>query len=350
MTLSIMKINSKASLRIAAWVRGGVALAIGVGVVGCGGGSNGPRTRPTPTPIATAVPTAVPTVIPTADVGEIIFISKEGFTTMNPDGSNRVVVPNPERDFFSIEGANPKWFPRRQQFIYNPITGGSRGTSFLVASVNRDGTNRQVLAPPASGSPNVSPDGQRIAYIGTISTSSQQALFVANADGTSATPLNFEGVISPFPTFSSISWSPDGRRIAFIALVDQPRQSAIFTVNADGTDLKQVSRSELSHVDLDYSPNGRQLVFSAALPGLPINREIFTINVDGSGEKRLITSAFDEESPTWSPDGRRIAFAVIERGPGFFSKAGKIHVMNADGSNQINISNNDGIDTQPDWN
>lgn len=62
------------------------------------------------------------------------------------------------------------------------------------------------------------------------------------------------------------------------------------------------------------------------------------MNADGSGRTRLTEGPLRAHVPTWSPDGSRIAFAGIE--------PSGIHVMNADGSDQIRLTT-DGF--LPDW-
>ena len=61
---------------------------------------------------------------------------------------------------------------------------------------------------------------------------------------------------------------------------------------------------------------------------------------DGSGLTRLTNNnARGDDEPTWSPDGSKIAFVG----------GGKIWVINADGTNEINISGTRTGDNYPDW-
>src|SRR5687767_703449 len=74
----------------------------------------------------------------------------------------------------------------------------------------------------ASSNAEWSPDGQWIAYNGSIGDKS--GLIVARSDGSSPKLLSpLQGTNSPLPsTGKSISWSPDGKQIAFVNAVPGP--------------------------------------------------------------------------------------------------------------------------------
>ena len=68
------------------------------------------------------------------------------------------------------------------------------------------------------------------------------------------------------------------------------------------------------------------------------------IDADGGNLRNLSNNDFDDRYPSWSPDGRRITFA--SEGVGNFD----IYVMDADGARQIRrrTKNHNG-DTDPAW-
>jgi Tol biopolymer transport system component len=71
--------------------------------------------------------------------------------------------------------------------------------------------------------------------------------------------------------------------------------------------------------------------------------EIYIMDTDGSDPVNLTNNAAGDWYPAWSPDGTRIAFLSSRDGPV------EIYVMDADGSNQVNLTNNPAWDAEPAW-
>ena len=116
-----------------------------------------------------------------------------------------------------------------------------------IFSVGADGRGRRQLA---SGKgellPQLSPDGHRILF------ARGRWLYVMRSDGTDTTPLaqTNVGYYVPYAGPYDASWSPDGRRIAFVRGFakyqayggpDHPR-AAIYVINADGTGLRRLTK------------------------------------------------------------------------------------------------------------
>jgi len=112
----------------------------------------------------------------------------------------------------------------------------------------------------------------------------------------------------------------------------------IWSINADGTGLRRLTRSPDPEFQPTWSPDGRFIAYRREPNGHP---QIWVMNADGSGQHRLTR---DGGFPTWSPDGSMIAYAP----PGGPSGMSWIAVMNADGSGQRRLPHTDGGE-YPSW-
>jgi dipeptidyl aminopeptidase/acylaminoacyl peptidase len=126
------------------------------------------------------------------------------------------------------------------------------------------------------------------------------------------------------------SWSPGGERIAFIHAVEDTQDADIFSMAADGSDVRRLTDEPGVDAFPTYSPDGSKVAFQSDRGG-PV--DVYVMDPDGSDVVRL--TDFDDDQrddyvPTWSPDGERIAFVRGEVPPG---GPGELWVIDADGSN-----------------
>ena len=70
------------------------------------------------------------------------------------------------------------------------------------------------------------------------------------------------------------------------------------------------------------------------------------MNADGSGQTRLTNNNAYDFNPSWSPDGEKIAF---DSSSDFSIENLEIYVMNADGSGQTRLTDNTSPDEHPSW-
>ena len=132
------------------------------------------------------------------------------------------------------------------------------------------------------------------------------------------------------------------------------RDGHIFVINPDGSGLRQLTNDSLGQDDMPaWSPDGLRIAFTRFRPdrGYMMFGEaaIHVINADGTGLQRLSAvgdSIYDAE-PSWSPDGSRIAFHGHR--PTDYVLGSEIHVMNADGTNPVQLTAHHGISGQPAW-
>jgi TolB protein len=93
-------------------------------------------------------------------------------------------------------------------------------------------------------------------------------------------------------------------------------------------------------MDPTWSADGKRIAFVSFRTGAP---QIFAINADGTEEVNLTKSDVWDYHPRWSPDGKKIAFVTPRTGNV------EIFVMEPDGSKQVNLTNHAGFDSNPAW-
>jgi Tol biopolymer transport system component len=159
--------------------------------------------------------------------------------------------------------------------------------------------------------PELSPDGSKVIYFSERDLFSID-LYVADAKTgevirkitDTATSAHYESLA--FLT-SAGAWDPQGRRFVFPGLAKGEPILTIVDVTTGKYD-REIRLSEVHEViNPTWSPDGKQIAFSALIGGF---NDLFVYDLDKSALRRLTTDPFTEMDPAWSPDGRRIAFAT----------------------------------------
>ena len=94
------------------------------------------------------------------------------------------------------------------------------------------------------------------------------------------------------------------------------RRLHLFVVDVASKQVRQLTDGTSSEHSIDWSPDGKQLVYLSNRepdPDFFFNYDIFVRDVDSGIERRLTTTKNNEYAPVWSPDGRTIAYSGLER-------------------------------------
>ena len=193
-----------------------------------------------------------------------------------------------------------------------------------VYAVGADGSGLRMLseAEGESGSAgttalDVSPDGLQVVYTPCESlegfSAPEHELAVARLDGGAVRQLTENTHFEKYP-----SWSPDGKRIAFVSsgvtpgMIYEWDDVHLYSMAADGTDVRRIAEGPLVHETPRWSPDGERIayaVFEDRGLGQPPAIYIHVVGSDGGTAPRLTDAA---SGPTWSPDGERIAYAKVD--------------------------------------
>jgi Tol biopolymer transport system component len=161
-------------------------------------------------------------------------------------------------------------------------------------------------------------------------------LFMANLDNTGRTRLTNDGAMEGRP-----AWSPDGARIAYVSTGGSSVALKILRLSDRRISTVYTWTTEASVATPAWSPDGTQIAFTIA-PFRYSGSYIGVIGVNGTN-LRILTNGGTDRSPSWSPDGSRIVFSSAR------SNVSHLYIMQADGSNLIQLTNHQAWDFEPAW-
>lgn len=117
-------------------------------------------------------------------------------------------------------------------------------------------------------------------------------------------------------------WSRDGKKLAFASI--RKDHAWVAVMEADGSGQKLLAEG----VAPDWSPDGRKIAFSAP------DGQIWVMNADGSEKKQATQNGTNKVRPSWSHDGKRMAFVLVRNPRDAKDPQPQIGIVNADGSEE----------------
>lgn len=211
----------------------------------------------------------------------------------------------------SLTGADeavlsPAWSPDGRRIVYTRFDEGMGTLQLLFLA-----SGSTVTVPSTRSGLNYasafSPDGRILAY----TRSGEGGTDVFRVDVGDMCCLQ-RLTVGRYADNLSPTYSPDGRRIAFVSTRAGPPQ--IYVMSADGTDQELLASFDFgatgSSFAPEWSPDGAQVAFHRAIEG---RFQVFVLDL-ASRRVRQLTSAGRNEDPTWAPDGRHVAFVSTRSG------------------------------------
>lgn len=294
-------------------------------------------------PTATEVP---PTPTPTFEPGgrprgKIVYVCQYSKQT----GRNQICIMN-------ADGSDPRTLTQGGQYddFFPSITPDGQYVLFASNRTGRYQIYEYELATDqltqltefnhiSAYAPTASPDGRWIVFYAILDGQQYPAshnIWSMRRDGTGALQLTQRRGGGWDPV-----WSPDSARIQFASETNGFPQ--LFTINADGSQTRQVTDLSGLRGRNDWSVNG----LLATYLGSSWDRDIYVFDTNGENVVQL-TDGGNNLAPSFSPDGEWLTFMSYRDNPRQ-DLGCEIYVMRVDGTDARRLTTNDICDWQPRW-
>ncbi len=296
---------------------------------------------PTPESIEpTAIPSPTPAIVEVRSLPSITYMGRDvdrnwRVYVMDANGANQTAL-TPEGEF---DDTSPVWSPDGQKLIFVSRRDGNR--ELYVMDVTGENVANLTRHPADDWTPAWSPDGTRLAF-SSFRDGSWEIYLLDTAclgepescpDALTQLTSDGNGNLSP-------AWAPDGSRLAYNSKVNGNWD--IFTMAADGSDIRQVTTSPENDLAPIWSPDGSQLTFESNRDG---NVEVYVIGAQGGTAINVSSySQANDHGPVWSPDGQQLVF--------YSNRSGNwdIFAVPLTGGEAVNLTNTPTRDEQtPAW-
>lgn len=194
-----------------------------------------------------------------------------------------------------------------------------------------------------AGDPQASPDGSKIAY--TLTTvdrdekKEQTQIWLCDADGKNRRQLTHDGSRNSEPRWSL---GPEGAPESLAFISNRVEKSGLFVLPLAGGDAREITKHKQAISNISWSPDGKSIAYITDFdPDNPdeeppgeddaprirvtsrldykvdglgyrgnVRKQLFVVNVEGGERRKVTDDVQDYAHPRWSPDGKTIAAQV----------------------------------------
>lgn len=241
---------------------------------------------------------------------------------------NSVKSENSEIYIMDIDGENKQQLTssngKSDKPVFSPdgnlILFRSLGNLNIMDKYGRN--ERQIVTESIISEYSFTPDGNKLIYICDLGA--YRAIYTIDVDGSNQKQLTFGDEQIKFSAFS-----PDNAIIVYTA--EKNDTTSIWKIDFNGQNKTRLTSDYMYNSDLDFSPDGKSIVYIAN--DLPGGEDIFVLDLNTHTSVNITyTPNIMEFHPKFSPDGEYIYFEA-------YSNNSDICRIDTDGNNMTNITN-----------
>jgi Tol biopolymer transport system component len=215
----------------------------------------------------------------------------------------------------------PSWSPDGTQiaakagaYVYVLNSAGGR-----PVRVGRDDYDETPKHPPVW-----SPDGRRLVV-------ANGEVYAVWANGRGRIRVTHESSRFRLPFQDEATWSPDGKRVAYVSELRDPGDNDLYSVSTTGGRPRTLTNNWAEESAPVWSPDGTAVALTRKR-----GRQPYIAVLRPGGKARVLVRGTD---PAWSPDGGRLAF----------TRAGDVYVVSRAGTGERPVTSGAEQDSSPDW-